>query len=399
MSKRKNYIVLSTYIDSLIQEQMPDIDIQIFTSLQDISEYIDRKPLRADALFITREMFNPNMNTKISLMLEMLSNPFLKVKVVEYLTTPGAEELTSLEYILQEKEVNNWNINLTELTREKVAGLISGTLRGEDVEPVRKAVYRVRRDEFIKKGLDGNDEEMSTRFQSEEDELKDIPDERPGYITPTDVAQACSIDTITGLDTIERSIFSLLLAQYRSHTHKTVIVERDFEYLRVTEIAKKANIQFLDIPIQDLYGKTMEVLTTIRNTSKKLIIITCSSKSVYDYNFACTLIYSNLKHDISYLVKESNLDEVSESSKYTVCLNNRVIDIIKVAEQLPYNYTTNARFVAMETSTVKEMGLMNSKIISALISDLLQVSEPQIPIFKINSLRGGSTVGLRMLTE
>lgn len=399
MIKRKNYIILSTYVDSLLQEQMPDIGIRLFTNLSELAEYVDRNPLRADSLFITKEILEPSINSKIALLLELLSNPFLKVDTVEYLTTPGSDELISLDFILQDKEITNWNIYPTEMTREKVSGLISGTLKSDDVEPNRKAVYRVRRDEFIRRGLEGNEEEMELPFESEEEFLKDIPDERPEMSIPSQVSPVCEIHTVAGLDNQERTLFTFLIAQYLSHTDKTIVVEKDFKYLRLTEIAKKANIPFMDITVQDLYERTEEIIAQIKNTSRKLIVITCYTKSDYDYNFICTLLYANLKNDVTHLVKENDLYEVSESSKYIVCFSNNVIDIIKTCELLPNNYTTSARFAALETTTVKEMTVPNSKALSIIVADLLQVPEPEVPVFTIKSLRGGNTSGLRMFTS
>lgn len=397
-TKRKNYIVLSTYVDSLLQEQMPDIGIKLFTNLSDLADYVDRNPLRADSLFITREIFEPTVNSRIALLLQLLGNPFLKVDTVEYLTLPNSEELISLDFILQDKGITNWNIYQTELTREKISGLISGSLKSDDVEPKRKAVYRVRRDEFIKRGLEGNEDEMNLPFESEEEFLKDIPDERQEMSIPSQVAPVCQIHTITGLPNVERTMFCFLMAQYLSHTDKTIIIEKDFEYLRLTEIAKKAGVPYMGITVQELYEDTLETINKIRNTNKKLIVINCYTKSDYDYNFICTLLYANLKNDVTHLVKETEIFEVSESSKYIVCFKNTVIDIIKTCEQLPNNYTSSAKFAALSTTKIKEMTVPNSKVLGALISDLLQMPEPEVPIFEIKSLRGGNTSGLRMLT-
>lgn len=397
--KRRNFIIVSTKIDILIQEQIPDANVQIFRSVQELGEYIEINPLRGDTMFITRDVLGQSVNTRLTQIFNYLENIFLKVDKVEYITEVNSDEIPSIEFIIEDRNIENWQVHQVEgLTREKVTGLISGTLKSDDIVPKRKAMYRIRRSEFIKSNMDKSGDEMETPFLSEEELLEEIPDVLPEVALPSEVHTQAQIKTITGLDTKERTMFSLLFAQYLSYSEKTLICERDFTYLRLTELAHKMRIQHLAVDIEDLFVNTQETLAKIRNTTRKLIVITAKNKCDYSYNFVISLLYANLKDDITYLVKENDLHEVAESASYITCMENTIIDIIRTCELLPNNYSTNAKFVAIDTTRIKEMSIPNSEALGHVISELLQIEAPYVPIYKISSLRGGNTAGLRVLT-
>lgn len=399
---RKHLIVISTKVDSILQEQAPDVKLFIFSNLFELNSYIESTPIRAERLFISRDALEPQINSNLANLFEILKNPYLKVQEVEYITEANSQELASVDYLIQDYEVDNWIITYGSLTREFVSGLITGSLRADDVTPKRKAVYRVRRSEFLKERLNENadHEGMDGKYEVEEDELEGIPYEPVVTSVPIDVETTCQLVNLTGLDTRDRTATALMFAQYLALTHKTVIIEKDFEYLTLTDMIKKSGLRHLSIDIKDLFDRPKEIFEEVRRSHIKLIVFTLSRKGNYNYNFISTLIYSNLKENISYLIREEELDEVSETSKYTVVFTNNVPDILKTCSTLPTNYRYGASYIIIDSTQIKETSINNIEFGETLIKDLLQLdSDIKIPIFSLNTLKGGDLHGLRSYIE
>lgn len=206
---------------------------------------------------------------------------------------------------------------------------------------------------------------------------------------------------IAGLPMLERSVFAFIIAQYLSLSGKTLIIEKDFEFLTLSNIANRSKADYHEILIEDIYNKPEKEILKISDSEKKLIVIGTRQRVHRDYSFICNLLYSNLMGNIKYLVKENNFDELSNSIKYIAVLQNNTVDLLKAAMMIPAGYEHNARFAGIDTSRLEELSIKNSKQMEIIVKDVLQIkSELSIPIFNISSLKlGGAVHDLRMLIE
>lgn len=211
----------------------------------------------------------------------------------------------------------------------------------------------------------------------------------------------CKQVNIAGLSIKERTIFAFIMAQYLSLSGKTLIIEKDFDYLILSNIANKSKADFLEILAEDIYENAQREILRIRNSDKKLIVIGTRKRVYRDYGFICSLLYNNLIQDIAYLVKENDFEELSDSAKYIVVLPNNTVDLLKTAMAIPVGYEYNARYVGVDILRIQELAIQNSKQMEIIIRDVLQIrSELHIPIFNISSLRlGGEPYDLHMLIE
>lgn len=393
----KTVIIVSTHVDVIIKEQQPDVKFILFRNLQELSAYVENTPIRANTLYITRETLLPAVNTSLNFLMTMLDNPFLAVDKVEYITEVDSVEINSIQYVIEDLGITNWRITKGALTREFVTGIISGTLQSDEITPMRKAVYRQRKDVYIKDKLK-NKESLEESYLSEEDILSDIEDEEVTPIVPMQVEEVCKTVTIAGLDLEERTVFSFIMAQYLSFSGKTIIIEKDFEYLRLSDIASKSNTVYVKIDVEELFQNTEEVFRFIRNTNNKLIVLTCSQRSDHDYQFLCNFIYNNLVDSLSYLVVESDMKELNLYSQYVTVLPNNIIDVIKTIEQVPDNFENNAKFVGISMKNINELKILDSDALTVIVKDLLQVSyDFEVPVLNISSLKlGGAAHDLRM---
>ena len=93
MQIRKSIIVISELVDSTIREYQPDVEFLIFRSIEELSEYIQTTPIRADCLYFTRDTIPDSaLNTNLTFLMSMLDNPFLGVNNIYYLTEDGSPE-------------------------------------------------------------------------------------------------------------------------------------------------------------------------------------------------------------------------------------------------------------------------------------------------------------------
>ena len=58
----KSIIVVSSYVDSTIREYQTDVTFHLFKTLDELDSYVETSPLRAQEIFLTKEVF-PNVNT------------------------------------------------------------------------------------------------------------------------------------------------------------------------------------------------------------------------------------------------------------------------------------------------------------------------------------------------
>lgn len=206
---------------------------------------------------------------------------------------------------------------------------------------------------------------------------------------------------IAGLPVMERSVFAFIMAQYLSISAKTMIVEKDFEFLTLSYIAKQSKADFLEVLIEDLYKNPQKELAKIAATEKKLIVIGTRERMPRDYSFICSLLYSNLIGQIRYLVRENDFCELSDSAKFMAVLPNNTIDLLKTLTHIPYGLEENARFAGVDISRLEELAIKNSKQMEMIVKDVLQIKgELKIPVYKVSSLElGGDIHDLRMLIE
>lgn len=74
----KYMVVVSSYIDATIKEQQKDITFYLFKTLEELDEYIQKTPIRADTLFFSRDAI-PLANTSLNYLVAILERVFFKV--------------------------------------------------------------------------------------------------------------------------------------------------------------------------------------------------------------------------------------------------------------------------------------------------------------------------------
>lgn len=396
----KSVIVISSYVDSTIREYQVDVHFHLFKTLDELDQYVEQTPLRADELFVTKEVF-PNVNTSLNYFMQLLENPFLKVDSITYITEVNSPEIASVNYIIDQKKYENWEIVEGHLTREYVSGIINGNLRNEILNPKRKAVYRVPRETYLKERLKNKDS-LEEEYEDDEKQLRGIPDMELPDSSISDSSNVCEIYKVVGADNDERTMFAFLAAQYLSFSGKTMILERDVDYHRLTEFVTKAELSnVMLVEVAELLSTPVQVIEKIRASSAKLIVVGAIRKVQYKYNFVLSILYNNLMSDVRYLVQEMSFEEAPSTEKYIAVFPSTIIGILNMAENINLTTVPNARFVGMDLCQLPALLINTAKAVSTILEDILEVRSVNVQLIAVTSLKigGDSTYDLRSILE
>ena len=394
----KSVIIISSYVDSTIREYQVDVNFHLFKTLDELDSYVESSPLRAQELFITKEVF-PNVNTSLNYFTQMLENPFLRVDKITYITEVASPEIASIDYIIDQKKYDNWEIVEGHLTREYVSGIVNGNLRNEVLNPKRKAVYRVPKETYLKERL-RNKDSLEEEYEDDEKKLAGIPDMDLPAAAIGERKNICEIYKVVGNSNNERTMFAFLTAQYLSFSGKTLILESDVQYHRLTEFVTKAELKtVMLVEVAELLSNPVKTIERIRASAAKLIVVGAIQKVQYKYDFILSILYNNLMSDVKYLVQEMGFDEAPSTEDYIAVFPSTVIGILELAENIDITSIRHAKFVGMDINQIPALLVNNSKAVSTMLSDVLEIQDIDVQLIAVRSLQigGDSTYDLRSI--
>lgn len=386
----KKYVIVSQVCDKFIANNRPDIEFLMFRDLEELLGFVEREYLDADMLYVTRDAVMPNYTNKLSILLNITKSPMFSIDSIVYMADErDCEELAIVESIKLSHNLDNWSYVKGPMNKEYVTSYICGSLSTDDINPVRKAVIRKKKKQYVREKL-LHEEEMISSYKTEEVLLSNVELEEDEQTKEVDLLpnkDVCSLLNVTGLNKLERTLFAFLLAQYCSRKSKTIIIEKDFEYLRLSDIVSRTNMKLMNITVQELYSDVTNVLKAIRECDEKLITITSDTRSKYPYQFICNLLYTNLKDVVEYIVVEHELTEVPLMSHYTVVVPSNVCDIMETIDKFPESYKEFADIAVVNISTVDDLCINSSVAVSKVLQEYLSYDKKlDIPIYNIKSL-------------
>lgn len=393
----KSVIVVSSLVDGTIREYQKDVTFYLFKTIEELDAYTTRTPIRAETLFFTQDTI-PLVNTSLDYLVTLLSRVFLRVDRVIYITTPDADEIHSVKFLIKDQGYTNWDIIQGALTREYVTSVINGSARDDFTNIKRKAVYRIPRDTYIRERSRQSELMESERYKDDDEAIQEMPDEKLPVVIPRESNSTCTCYDIVGCDIDERTVFSFIIAQYLATHGKTLIVERDWEYHRLGEYVTKSSVDCDIYYIDDLMENPLAVIDKIKLSQKKLVVLLCRRKFEYNYSFIFNLLYNKLIDSISYAIREDVFGEEPTESKYTVVFPNTVPGVLEMCKKINMNFLRYTKFVAVHMDTLREVRLPTRESIAAIIEDVLNSHDiRQVDMLAVSSLVMGvdSTYDLR----
>lgn len=382
----KTVVIISKLVDATIKEYQPDTEFLIFQTPQDFGIYVENDPVRATTLFVTSDMLTNSNSTLTYLRQLVCDNEFVNIDHVLLLMEEDHPARKSAEFIIEEENLDNWEIQTGSMTRAYVTEVINGTYRNESTHFKRKAVYRVPRADYVKQKLRERDT-LDEPYTDDDNDLADIPDiDIPPEIV-TESVKKLEKYYIVGDKSDERTALAFLSAQYLAESGKTIIVESDSDYHTLTEFVTKSGVDCQLIEIKDIYESVSVALDTIRNTDHKLIVIGAIERTQFSYSFIVNLLYYSLGTDIDNFVVELPYSEIPYGRHITAVAPSTVIGALRVCEQLDKTMLSRTRFVGVDLNQLPEVHVNSGVVMSYILRDVFGDNSILCPVVTITSLK------------
>lgn len=390
-------VVVSSIVDATVQEYQKDIKFYLFKTLEELDEYVQHTPIRAGTMFFTRDVI-PLRNTSLNFLVDILDRVFFRVDKIIYITEPGSDEIESVQFLIDDQGYKNWEIIKGALTRDYVTSVINGSARDDFTNAKRKAVYRIPKDSYVRSRTRQSEMMESEVYRDDDEQIQEMPDEKMPVYVPPERDTTCECYDIVGDDSIERTAFSFIMAQYLATRGKTLIVERDWEFHTLGECITKSGVKCGIFYIDDLIHEPLYTMERILDSQEKLIALICRRKFQYNYSFVFNLLYSRLIDKFTYAVREDVFGEEPTEGKYTVVFQNTMTGLLSMCKGVNMNFIKYTKFVGIHMDTLKELRLPTGASMQAIIEDVLNTHDIlPVELVAVSSLVMGkdSTYDLR----
>ena len=387
----KTLVVVSNMVDATIKEYQPDVDFKLFKTIGDLDAYLEQNPIRAEIVFFTQDTVAGSTGSAFNYMKDICTqNAYLVCNRVIYITSKDASELNTLNYLIQEFELDNWEIIQGNISRTFIQEVVNGTFREDVFKENRKAVIRSPRADYVKEQLKRH-QSLEQEYIADEEYLANIPDEPIPEIPIEDRSTILDKVYIAGIACKERTAFTLLAAQYLSRTDKVIILESDPEYHLVTEFVTKANIDCYFTTVTDIYNDINEASNNIRNANNNLVVIGAIDRIGFDYRYLHTLLYYNLMYDFDYIITEMEIEELPHAVPVSIVIPSTITDTLATGELIDKSLLPYVRFVGVDLRDLPETHVNSGLVLGKILDDILTEQGIQCPVITLSSLRLGET--------
>lgn len=372
MISREKMFVVSEILDESIKSQTAVFDVRLFKSFVEFESYVEGTPIIINTLVVTsRELpFNNSNMTRLS---NVVDSPFLRIDgQVIYVIDKSFDKKVVNKFF----DSNNLGVEVVvyqnDLSLRYVTDIVTGEARDVQENKTYDVVYRVRASEYMKQQSTLSYDTLDKDYITDEDDMVGVPEEEiPEDVIP-EATKDLEIKYICGEDREERTAMVFLLSQYLSLSSKTIIIEHDRKYHRLTEFYTKSQLDGLFITVMEIYQNVEEVINRIKNTNKRLIVIGTIERVKYDYNFLFTLLYNNLRGYVDYMIMECDYHELPYNVNVVYVTSNIVPEIIKMATSIKQVVIPEkTKFIGMQMNTLNPCYVNTLEMLS-IISAILQ---------------------------
>lgn len=372
MISREKMFVVSEILDESIKSQTAVFDVRLFKSFVEFESYVEGTPIIINTLVVTsRELpFNNSNMTRLS---NVVGSPFLRIDgQVIYVIDKSFDKKVVNKFF----DSNNLGVEVVvyqnDLSLRYVTDIVTGEARDVQENKTYDVVYRVRASEYMKQQSTLSYDTLDKDYITDEDDMVGVPEEEiPEDVIP-EATKDLEIKYICGEDREERTAMVFLLSQYLSLSSKTIIIEHDRKYHRLTEFHTKSQLDGLFITVMEIYQNVEEVINRIKNTNKRLIVIGTIERVKYDYNFLFTLLYNNLRGYVDYMIMECDYHELPYNVNVVYVTSNIVPEIIKMATSIKQVVIPEkTKFIGMQMNTLNPCYVNTLEMLS-IISAILQ---------------------------
>lgn len=385
ISKDKLFIVASNLDDS-IKAQTVVFDVTLFKTFVDLEKYINSTPCVVNTIVISETDLEFN-NVNMSRLITMLSSPFLKLENKFVYLISEQTNKDDVDGFIETNEIDRWKVYQGDLSPRFITAIVTGEGRDTEIPEIEVRTYRMRAKDYVEYKQREQYEDNQRAYYTDEDLLSGIPDVE----VPEDVVPSLDFKHktyyIVGEQSLERTIFSFVLAQYLSLETKTLILESDVEYHTLSDIVTKSGVKCKLVKVEDLYRDCKSTINKIRETTARLIVVVATERVKFDYDFLFNLIISNTVGFVTNFVKECDFNDTPYGRSYTIVCRNTIPDILKCVSSLRYDVNPlNTVFVGMQINDIGSVNVTSAEM-QAVINSLLGKDDLTAQVVKAKGVK------------
>lgn len=389
---KQTVVVISRLVDITLAERQRDTEFLIFKTLEELDEYSNRIPIRASALYFSDDILTI-INPSLDFLYHLLQRTYVSVDKVVMVANTDSKAIDAFKMIIETNSIRNWTYISGSLSREFMVGVITGSALDDSFDMKRKVVIRVPRQEYVQIKSQHLEQMRGEHYKDDDNSLEEMEDEVIIPIAPMDIEAIAQVYNVIGEPTIERRLYTFIIAQYLSLQGKTILIESDSDYHQLGDMITKSGVKYAEFSVTDFYDDCSTVLQKIDDSNASLICILSKGKFNFNYQFLVNLIYSNLSDRIKYIMKEGNFGDEPPATPYTIVFPATVPECIKASEKVRISTLNNAFFVGVYLNTPKQIRIQNSNQFILIVEDITH-SQGNIKgaLVELNSLLiGGDT--------
>lgn len=335
ISKERMFIVAGN-IDDSIKSVTPVYDISIFSNFLLFEDYINTTPIVLGSIVISaREL--PFTSSNMARLLDLLSAPFLKLTGSCIYLISEETSKDAVSSFLEDNGIETIIFYQGDLSSRFISDIVSGAGRIADEAETEVITYRMRASEYAVAQNIKKYESDDNTYETDEERLSEIPAIEEPIIQVPSVDIMSNTYYVVGKLSMERTLFTFIEAQYLSLSGKTLIVESDVQYHRLTDMALKSSVEFEFIDIEDFNVNPTKIIQDIKASSARLIIMGCKNRIMFDYDFVFDILSSNLMGYVDFFIKECDFTQTPYGSYYNIVCADTVPDVLECCNSLVYD--------------------------------------------------------------
>lgn len=361
ISKERMFIVAGN-IDDSIKSITPVYDISIFPNFLEFENYINTTPIVLDSIVISENEL-PFTSSNMARLLDVLSAPFLKLTGSCIYLIGEDTSKDAVSSFLDDVDDKNIIFYQGDLSSRFISDIVSGAGRIADEAETEVILYRMRASEYAVAQNIKKYESDSDKYETDEDKLAEIPDiEEPIIQVPT-IDILSNTYYVVGKQSMERTLFTFIEAQYLALSGKTLIVESDVQYHRLTDMVLKSSVEFEFIDIEEFNVNPTKIIQDIKGSSAKLIVMGCKNRIMYSYDFVFDILISNLTGYVDFFIKECDFTQTPYGSYYNIVCADTVPDVIECCNSLVYDVDeTKVTMVGVRTNKKTDVNITSTEM-------------------------------------
>lgn len=361
ISKERMFIVAGN-IDDSIKSITPVYDISIFPNFLEFENYINTTPIVLGSIVISENEL-PFTSSNMARLLDVLSAPFLKLTGSCIYLIGESTSKDAVSSFLEDVDDKSIIFYQGDLSSRFISDIVSGAGRIADESETEVILYRMRASEYAVAQNIKKYESDSDKYETDEDKLAEIPDiEEPIVQVPT-IDILSNTYYVVGKQSMERTLFTFIEAQYLALSGKTLIVESDVQYHRLTDMVLKSSVEFEFIDIEEFNVNPTKIIQDIKGSSAKLIVMGCKNRIMYSYDFVFDILISNLTGYVDFFIKECDFTQTPYGSYYSIVCADTVPDVIECCNSLVYDVDeTKVTMVGVRTNKKTDVNITSTEM-------------------------------------